>query len=66
MKSFKQWIEENIHEDLEDLTGLYPPGYGGIANYPPLYAGQSNLYLAWSRKDHTKKKKKRKKKKKKN
>lgn len=64
MKNFLEWIKDNIKEDLEDLTGLYPPGYGGISNYPASYTGQSNPYLAWSRKDHTKKKKRKKKKKK--
>ncbi len=63
MQNFIEWLKNHITEDLEDLTGLYPPGYGGISNYPPSYTGQSNPYLAWSRKDHTKKKKKKKKKK---
>jgi hypothetical protein len=62
MKSFKQWL----FEDADDITGIYPPGYEGIGNYPPSYFGGSNPYIKDSldndKKDHKKKKKKHKKK----
>jgi hypothetical protein len=56
MKTFLQWLE-----DTEDMTGLYPPLYGGVGNYPASYFSRSNPYIAWSRKEHKKKKKKKKK-----
>lgn len=62
MKSFSEWIKDNYGEGLENITGVYPPAYGGIGNYPPLYGSQSNPYLAFSRKNAKKKRKKKKKK----
>jgi hypothetical protein len=62
MKSFQEWLKDKIGEGLEDITGVYPVGYGGIGNYPPLYGGQSNPYLAYSRKIAKKRKKRKKKK----
>lgn len=37
MKTFIQW--------LESITGIYPPGYASMANYPRGYSNLSNLYI---------------------
>lgn len=65
MKTFLQWLKEEMGEGI---VGIYPPGYDGLANYPPEYFNPSNLYIRISRKtktDQEKPHKKRKKKKKK-
>jgi len=31
MKSFKEWL------DINEITGIYPPFYGGLSAYPDLY-----------------------------
>lgn len=30
---------------LEAITGIYPPGYASIANYPRGYSNLSNIYI---------------------
>jgi hypothetical protein len=57
MKTFINWLE-----DLDDITGVYPPGYG-VSEYPKGYFDPSNPYIAASSKRHKKKKKHKRKKK---
>lgn len=36
--TFRQFLEATI-------TGIYPPGYASIANYPRAYSNLSNIYI---------------------
>lgn len=38
--TFKQYFES--------ITGIYPPGYASIANYPRGYSNLSNIYIDFS------------------
>ena len=68
MKTFLQWLKGR-NEDI-DITGIYPPGYAGLGNYPDAYFSPTDPYIKASREaktdsDEKPKKKKHKKKKKK-
>jgi hypothetical protein len=38
---FKEWLKR-LQEDADDITGIYPPEYDGIGNYPKSYFRNSN------------------------
>ena len=60
MITFNEFLKNKLGEEI---VGLYPPGYGGIAAYPPLanQTGSDQVYVRASRNSVKKKRRKRRK-----